>query len=107
MSARPRVLVCCNTMVRNGYIVGEGLERMLIGLRNAGAHCCTLIAHREFERSSDDPGFRLGELTGRRVGLIGLGHIGRRLIELLEPFRCQVVVHDPYAPKEVALAMHV
>jgi phosphoglycerate dehydrogenase-like enzyme len=218
MSERPRVLICCNTVVRNGYIVGEGVERlerladwdwlpsegeparrdlwggpssdpadaerlrariaegydalvvchgspyidaavleagprlrlvgdlegdrfanridvpaaieqgvrvvdtthgsslpvaewalamMLIGLRNAGAHFRTLIAHQEFERSWSDPGFRIGELTGRRVGLIGLGHIGRRLIELLEPFHCRIVVHDPYAPKELALATHV
>jgi phosphoglycerate dehydrogenase-like enzyme len=29
-------------------------------------------------------------LTGRRVGLIGLGHIGTRVAELLAPFRCSV-----------------
>jgi phosphoglycerate dehydrogenase-like enzyme len=83
------------------------LGLMLIGLRNAGAHFRTLIAGQEFQRSAEDPGFRLGELTGRRVGLIGLGHIGRRLIELLAPFQCQIVVHDPYVPKELGLAMHV
>jgi phosphoglycerate dehydrogenase-like enzyme len=83
------------------------LAMMLIGLRNAGAHFRTLTAHQEFHRSNEDPGFRLGELTGRRVGLIGLGHIGRRLIELLQPFHCPTVVHDPYAPKELGLAMHV
>jgi D-3-phosphoglycerate dehydrogenase / 2-oxoglutarate reductase len=83
------------------------LALVLIGLRNAGAHFRTLITHQEFQRSTEDPGFRLGELTGRRVGLIGLGHIGRRLIELLGPFQCQIVVHDPYAPKELGLAMHV
>jgi phosphoglycerate dehydrogenase-like enzyme len=83
------------------------LALMLIGLRNAGEYFRRLTAGEAFRRSPDDPGFRLGELTGRRVGLIGLGHIGRRLIELLEPFGCQVVVHDPYAAKEVALAMRV
>jgi len=83
------------------------LALMLIGLRNAGAHFRVLTSGKEFQRSFEDPGFRIGELTGRRVGLIGLGHIARRLIELLRPFRCQIVVHDPYAPKEVAQAMHV
>jgi phosphoglycerate dehydrogenase-like enzyme len=83
------------------------LALMLIGLRNAGAYFRTLIGGQEFQRSWDDPGFRIGELTGRRVGLIGLGHIGRRLIELLQPFHCPIVVHDPYVPKEVAAAMHV
>ena len=34
--------------------------------------------------------------------MIGLGIIGRRLVQLLEPFRCQIQAHDPYVPKEVA-----
>lgn len=83
------------------------LGLMLIGLRNAGEQFRRLIGGEEFRRSSDDAGFRLGELTGRRVGLIGVGHIGRRLIELLAPFRCPVLAYDPYIPKEVALALHV
>jgi phosphoglycerate dehydrogenase-like enzyme len=83
------------------------LAMMLIGLRNAGEQFRRLIGHEEFRRSPDDAGYRLGELTDRSVGLIGLGHIGRRLIELLAPFRCRVLVHDPYVSKEVALAMHV
>lgn len=83
------------------------LGLMLIGLRNAGEQFRRLIGGDEFHRSTDDPGYRLGELTGRSVGLIGLGHIGRRLIELLAPFRCPVVAYDPYVSKEVALALHV
>jgi D-3-phosphoglycerate dehydrogenase len=81
------------------------LGLMLIGLRNAAEQYRRLIAGEEYQRSMDDPGFRIGELTGQTVGLIGLGHIGRRLIELLQPFHCRVLVHDPYVPKEVALAV--
>jgi len=83
------------------------LALMLIGLRNGGEQFRRLIRGDEFHRSTDDPGYRLGELTGLPVGLIGLGHIGRRLIELLAPFRCPVVTYDPYVSKEVALAVHV
>jgi D-3-phosphoglycerate dehydrogenase len=83
------------------------LGMMLIGLRNAAEHYRRLIGGEEYHRSMDDPGFRLGELTGQTVGLIGLGHISRRLIELLQPFHCRVLVHDPYVAKEVALAVGV
>jgi D-3-phosphoglycerate dehydrogenase len=83
------------------------LALMLIGLRDAGAQFRRLIAGDEFRRSHDEYGYRHGELSGRTVGLIGLGHIGRRLIELLEPFDCSVLVHDPYVPKELALAMGI
>jgi phosphoglycerate dehydrogenase-like enzyme len=83
------------------------LALSMIALRNAAAHYRRLIAGEVYQRGHDDFGFRVGELTGRTVGIVGLGHIGRRLIELLEPFDCRVSVHDPYAPKELALAEHV
>lgn len=37
-------------------------------------------------------------LTGATVGIVGFGSIGRRLRELLAPFRCRVLVHDPWLP---------
>jgi phosphoglycerate dehydrogenase-like enzyme len=40
---------------------------------------------------------RAGEtLLGAEVGLIGFGRIGRALVDLLEPFGVQWLVHDPY-----------
>lgn len=42
------------------------------------------------------------QLTGRSVGIVGFGGIGRRLAELLEPFHVQLRVFDPYVPKVVA-----
>lgn len=42
------------------------------------------------------------ELEGRTVGLVGFGHIGWRLAELLSPFNCDVVAFDPFAAREVA-----
>lgn len=36
-------------------------------------------------------------LFGRRVGIVGFGRIGRAFAELLEPFRADVLVSDPYA----------
>ncbi|CAN5356993.1 hydroxyacid dehydrogenase [soil metagenome] len=42
------------------------------------------------------------ELEGRTVGLIGFGHIGWRLTELLRPFHCEVVAYDPFAARELA-----
>lgn len=40
------------------------------------------------------------ELTGAAVGIIGFGGVGRRLGELLQPFRPELRVCDPYAPEE-------
>jgi phosphoglycerate dehydrogenase-like enzyme len=35
-------------------------------------------------------------LTGKRVGLVGFGNVGRRLLELLDPFGCEVCAYDPW-----------
>jgi phosphoglycerate dehydrogenase-like enzyme len=90
----------------SSYGVAEwALAMALIGLRNAGAWFRRIVVDRQasfYPELFSDVGFRNGELTGRSVGLIGCGIIGRRLLELLEPFRCTVYVHDPYVPRELA-----
>lgn len=35
-----------------------------------------------------------GQLSGRVVGIIGCGHIGKDLIHLLKPFGCRILVND-------------
>ena len=49
-------------------------------------------------RPWDQPGFVQGDLTGRRVGLAGFGSINQRYAELLGPFHCSVMAHDPFVP---------
>lgn len=44
------------------------------------------------------------ELTGRSVGIIGFGRIGRRLGELLQPFHPRLRIADPYVTAEAAAA---
>ncbi|MSQ08117.1 MAG: hypothetical protein EXR44_02270 [Dehalococcoidia bacterium] len=105
-AAAARGVKVLDTTHGSSYPVSEwALAMMMIGLRNAGAHFRKIIAGGwwadEAERRAD-PGFLRGELTGKTVGLIGCGHIGRRLLEYLKPFGCTVLVHDPYIPREVA-----
>jgi phosphoglycerate dehydrogenase-like enzyme len=45
------------------------------------------------------------ELTGRSVGIVGLGRVGQRLAELLAPFRVNLFVVDPFVPDDI-LARH-
>jgi len=35
-----------------------------------------------------------GLLTGRTIGIIGCGHIGKDLVRLLQPFECTILVND-------------
>jgi phosphoglycerate dehydrogenase-like enzyme len=88
------------------------LALAMIGLRNAGEFFRRIVAHqpafpgggtvRGAGRGFDHP-----ELTGKRVGMVGFGHVAWRLVELLRPFNVEIIVYDPYAPRELATAYGV
>ncbi len=44
------------------------------------------------------------ELTGATVGIVGLGAVGRRLAQLLAPFKVRLLVHDPFLGAEAIAA---
>jgi phosphoglycerate dehydrogenase-like enzyme len=46
-------------------------------------------------------------LTGRTLGLVGLGNIGRDLMELARPFGMRQIAFDPYTTPEAAAAIGV
>ena len=50
--------------------------------------------------------FPMRELTGKTVGLVGFGRIGKRLAELLSGFGVTLLVYDPYVADEVVAAHH-
>ncbi|MEH0433405.1 NAD(P)-dependent oxidoreductase [Streptomyces stelliscabiei] len=46
-------------------------------------------------------------LTGRRIGLLGLGNTARDLVGLLRPFDTEIIAYDPYCPSETAAELGV
>lgn len=105
-AAAARGVTVVDTTNGSSYPVSEwALAMAMIGLRNADALYRRMIAGEVLfttnaERVADFSWN--GELTGKKVGLIGCGYIGRRLLELLAPFRCDIYAHDPYAPRVLA-----
>jgi phosphoglycerate dehydrogenase-like enzyme len=68
-----------------------------------------MIAHEPSLPPADRSGlgYEDAELQGKRVGMIGFGHIGRHLAALLRPFGVQIAVFDPFAPRDLADACGV
>lgn len=105
-AAWARQIRTVDTTNGSSYPVSEwALGLILISLRNAGAHFRRMLAGQTHHPRQDDPGYLHGDLTGKRVGLIGCGHIGRRLIKFLRPFEVEIWVCDPYLPREMADAV--
>jgi phosphoglycerate dehydrogenase-like enzyme len=100
------VLVVDTTNGSSDPVAEWALALILIGLRNAGAHFRRLIQGELLWPDRNvflsDPGYLNGELTGKTVGLVAAGLIGRRLIELLRPFGVHVLVADPGVPDLLA-----
>ena len=107
-SAWARGIRTVDTTHGSSYPVAEwALGLILISLRNAGESFRKILAGDTAKPARDDFGFVHGELTGKRVGLIGCGHIGRRLVTLLAPFEVEVRVYDPYLASEMPDAIGV
>ncbi|MBI2503448.1 MAG: hypothetical protein HYW07_09505 [Candidatus Latescibacteria bacterium] len=83
------------------------LALMIVCLRNAGAVFRQMMGGTEKWASTQNEEGINGELTGKRVGLVGCGHVGQRLVELLAPFRVDLKVCDPYLPEEVAARLGI
>lgn len=67
--------------------------------------CLRKIKHIMDRASVQD--YSLKEIQGKElhnltVGVVGAGHIGRRMIEHIRGFGCKVLVYDPYPSEEVA-----
>ena len=93
--------------VTNGssYPVSEwALGLILVCLRNAGAFFRQIIVGKTARDPAEVARIK-GRLERKRVGLIGCGHMGRRLLKLLRPFENEIWVHDPYLPREMAEAL--
>jgi hypothetical protein len=83
------------------------LALALVGVRNAGACFRRISAHQQVLQPRSAPSNERAELSGKRIGMIGFGHLARRLTELLRPFQVDIVAFDPFVPRELATAYGV
>jgi D-3-phosphoglycerate dehydrogenase len=44
------------------------------------------------------------EVSGKKWGIIGFGHVGQLVAGLLSGFKCEIIAYDPYVSKEIAVA---
>lgn len=84
-------------------IMAEYVAEAVLGYMIAAAHKMRQLDQitRDDRWENKMTATRQKSLLGGRIGLIGLGTIARRLLDMLAPFNCSVFVYDPYASKEM------
>jgi phosphoglycerate dehydrogenase-like enzyme len=82
---------------------------MLSALRKTPWHQAAMRAGTEswVQKYPDDIDADERQMAGRRVGIVGFGGVGRGLATLLAPFNCDLAIHDPFLPAEVAASAGV
>lgn len=91
---------------RHGWspaVAEMALTLALAGLRKTSAYHCAMRSGKEkwIGRIPADIDPMERQLSGRSVGIVGLGAIGKRLSELLAPFQVDLRTYDPYVASNV------
>lgn len=89
-----RDIQVCSAWRANALPVAEStLSYILLSLKQTFQHARSVRTLRAF----NDRAAPITGAYGSTVGIIGLGAIGRRVVELLAPFDLKILAFDPYA----------
>jgi D-3-phosphoglycerate dehydrogenase / 2-oxoglutarate reductase len=94
-------VIACNNSGPGREAVAEHALGLMLALAKK-----IVIADRAVRREvvQDRAALRGTELLGKTLGIVGLGRIGSRLVELCAPFAMTVLAYDPYLTDEQAAA---
>jgi D-3-phosphoglycerate dehydrogenase len=94
------VIVCNNSGPGREAVAEHALGFMLALAKKI------VLADRMIRRDviQDRMPLRSSELLGKTLGIVGVGQIGGRLIELCAPFEMEVLAFDPYLSDDEAIA---
>jgi len=100
-AARRRGIVVTNTPGANSTAVAELALCLMLALSRKVVEADRKVRGGEWGTITGC------ELTGKSVGIVGFGAIGRLLAHLLQGFECKVLAYDPYGDPEAAARLGV
>lgn len=80
---------------RNARAVAEFTVGMILAETRNIARAHAAMKHNRFRKDFPNAD-AIPEMSGKEVGLIGLGHIGGMVARLLSSFDCRLLVYDPF-----------
>jgi D-3-phosphoglycerate dehydrogenase len=100
-AARARGIVVTNTPGANAASVAELTIAMMLALARQLTEAVAATRRGQWPRLSGTA------VTGKTVGLLGLGAVGREVARRLAGFGCRLLAHDPAVTAEAAHALGV
>lgn len=97
LEATRRGIIVINTPEANSITTAEYAMALIMAASRHIVAAHTSLLHHEWKRSD----FIGTQLHGKRLGIIGFGHIGRLLAKRALAFGMEVMVYDPYVSEEV------
>ncbi|SBV98927.1 Phosphoglycerate dehydrogenase-like oxidoreductase [uncultured Alphaproteobacteria bacterium] len=94
-AARARGIVILNTPGRNARAVAEYTVGLMLAETRNIARCHAALKQGVWLKDFPN-GDHIPELSGRTVGFVGFGNVGRLVAKLLQGFDCDYLVYDPF-----------
>lgn len=96
--ATRRGIVVMNTPGGNATSVAEHTLALILALARTVPAANTSTKAGRWERKR----FQGSELSGKTIGIIGLGNIGRQVAQRAKPFGMEVIAYDPFVSSDAA-----
>lgn len=90
-------IVVLNAPGANSISAGEHTIAILLAIARQLTAANTSMHAGKWERKR----FKLFDLQGKTVGIVGLGRVGRVVASRLQAFGCHVIAHDPYVSADI------
>ncbi len=103
-AATERGIVMHNVMGRNAHAVSDFAVGMLFAEARNIARSHNALMNESWQKKFSNSDFT-PEITGKTLGLVGFGYIGRLVAEKLSGFKLKLLVYDPFVSDE-ALREH-
>ncbi|MDR1351731.1 MAG: 2-hydroxyacid dehydrogenase [Treponema sp.] len=98
--------VLCNPAHNANAVAEMTIGLMIAETRNIARNHLSLMCDRKWYEFPPNAG-RIHEMCSMTVGIVGYGMIGILVAALLAPFRCRVLVYDPYVTQDMAVGNNV
>jgi len=99
-AAREKGIIVCNNLEYLGSEVADHTVTLILTLLRKIPWIAAKVKAGEWWESWI-PYRPILSLDGRRVGIIGLGNIGRQVAERLKAFKMEIIAYDPYVDDDV------